>query len=250
MNATLWHYFRLKIYLNNYKMKLELKKLGLIGTFLFSGVFMTSCLNNDDGSIVPDQSGFVVFINASPESNALKFYADGNVVNMPALDYNEFYGYLYQEVGEKNYTVRTGSTDLDTLVLDVELNRFYSLFAVNTSDSLELVAYPDNVPPISNPSRASIRFIQLSHNAPMVRVGIEDIAENFGTFSFKQASSFLEINQAINKKLFLVNSETNDTVFTKTVTLEGGKAYSVFSEGIFDSENENIDLDVKILPFQ
>lgn len=232
-------------------MKLELKKLGFIGTFLFSGLFLASCLNNDDsGSMIQEESGFVVFINVSPGSNDVNFYANGTPVNMPALSYNEYYGYMYQSTGATDYTARTGSSDLDTLNLNIELNRFYSIYSVNTPENLELVAYQDNVPPISNPTKTSLRFIQLSHNAPTMKVGIEDVAENLGTFSFKQASSFMEINQVTNKKLFLLNAETNDTIFTKNVTLEGGTPYSVFSSGIYDSEDEDLDLDVNVIPFQ
>lgn len=228
-------------------MKLELKKLGLIGTFLFSGLFLSSCLNNDDGPVIPDQSGFMLFVNTSPGTNGLKYFANGEAVTMPALNYNELYGYTYQEVGETNFTIRTGSVDLDTLSLDVDINRYYSLFAVNTPDNIELVAYQDNPVAISTPNKASIRFLQLSHNTPLVKVAIEGMEENLGIYYFKQASSFMEIDNIFNKNIYLINAETNDTILSKPLILEAGKTYSVFSEGIYGSDNENLDLDVQLI---
>lgn len=228
-------------------MKLDLKKLVLAGTFLFSGMFLSSCLNDDVGSGISDQSGLMVFINASPGTNGLKFYADNNPIYMPSLDYNQYYGYVYQRIGNTDFTARTGGTNLDTLSLNIELDQFYSMFAVNTAENLELVAYEDNIPSISGSSKNLIRFIHLSHNAPSVKVGIEGINENLGTYHYKQASSFLETNRVFNKKLFLLNAETNDTIFTKNITLNDGRAYTIFSEGIYESENEDQDLDVQLL---
>lgn len=231
----------------------KIKNLSKVGFLMLAGFSVTSCLNNDDGDIVgpPENAGYILFGNLSPGSNSLRLYTNDEVFNNNPINYNQFFNYTPVEIGSKSLTVRSGgsSTDLDTISLNVELNKFYSVFAVNTPENMELLAYLDNPSSPSSQLKTKIRFIQLSHNTPSIKLAIEGIEGDLGTYNFRNASSFMEIDRVNNKNLYLIDSETQDTVFSKNVTFNGGSTYSVFSEGTLGSEDENIDLDVQYLQY-
>ncbi|HLV24642.1 MAG TPA: DUF4397 domain-containing protein [Moheibacter sp.] len=232
-------------------MKLELRKIGWLAGVVFTGLFMSSCLNDNGDIDIPDEGGYVGFINASPDSGGLDFYENDIQRNHFIVDYGDVDGYHILEPGTKTITVKNGnSSDLDTLSLNVNLNRFYSIYAVNEFDSLQLVAYEDNYT-IPSPGKASMRFIQLSPDAPALRFLIEGNNEESLIYQYLQSSAFTDVNQMINKKLYLIDAETNDTILTKNnVTFQSGVSYSVFSKGFYNSDVEGQQLDVQITPFQ
>src|SRR5690606_36536621 len=120
-------------------MKIDLKKLGIIGGLLISGLFATSCLD-DDSSSEPFSGGWVAFVNASPDASSLKFYSNGNVINSSGIPYGQYFGYLSAPTGVHNLTVRSGNnTDRDTVTINVGINKYYSVFAVNLLDNIELL---------------------------------------------------------------------------------------------------------------
>lgn len=229
-------------------MKMNFKKIAFIGLLTCAGLFTSSCLGDDDSDgPSTEQTGFVAFYNVSPGSSALSFYKENVRINPEPLNYNFLYGYDFQPIGENVYTVRASSNlDLDTLTLNIEQNKYYSIYAVNDAAHTELVAYNDEFyePPHN---KSLIRFIQLSHNLPTIKIDLDGAIGNLGaTYDFKQATPFMEVTPGANKIIYLIDSETNDTIFSKTVSLSGGGAYSIISEGIYGSDNENLDLDIQV----
>lgn len=230
----------------------KMKAFTRISAVFVSGIMVTSCLNNDDGDIIPvEDSGYIIFSNISPGSSNLKLYVNDEAFNNTALNYNEFFGFARADVGNNTLTVKgnSSSTDLDTISLNVSLNKLYSVFAVNSSNDIELIAYADNPSEPSNPNKTAVRFIQLSHNCPSIKVAIEEMEGDLGTYNFRNASSFMEIDRVLNKELYLINAETNDTIFTKNVTLNGSQAYTIFSEGDINSTNDELDLDIQYFQY-
>jgi len=229
-------------------MKLDLKKLGLFGVIVISGL-LNSCMNDDLDDYSTEDAGWIAFVNTSPGSEKLKFYSNGNIINSPGIDYSQFISYTAFEAGTHNLTVTSGtSEDLDTVSLNVELNKWYSVYAVNNPENLELVAYSDSfITPSAG--KASIKFIQLSPDAPQLKVAIQDTNNNLGAFLFKQASPFTEISEVFHKNLYLIDAASNDTIFTKQVDFANGRTYAVFSKGFYETENTDLGLDVQIIPY-
>lgn len=229
----------------------KVKKLSVVGFFVLISVLLISCLDSDDQNYLNTQnSAWVAVINASPGSSELKFYNNGTSLNSSSLEYGDFLGYFNQNKGSAAFTVRDGnSLDLDTLNMDLMQDFYYSVFAINTSDNLELITYIDNHNAVSS-DKSLIRFIQLSPNAPSLKLLIENEEQDLGTYLFKQASPFLEVNSGLNRKFHLVNTETDEIVFTKEITLGNGKVYSIFSKGIFDSSEENLNLNIQSILLQ
>lgn len=225
-------------------MKLELKKMKFWGLILLGAIGFTACLDTDDTQIYGNSS-WAAFINASPNSQGLKFLSDGLTINSNSANYSHYFGYVPLETGTRRITVRSENTVLDTISLNMEQNKRYSIFAVNDFASLELIAFPDD-PTTPETGKSMIRYIQLSPDAPTLRVSIEG-QESLGVFNYRQSSGFVQVNETTHKDLYLINEETQDTLITKEIELSSGKIYSIFSKGFVNTENQNQQLDIQII---
>src|SRR5690606_23939038 len=110
-------------------------------------------------------------------------------------------------------------------------DRFYSVFAVNTPGNTELIGFEEQFI-VPNTGKAAIRFFQLSPDAPTLKVSISGETANLGTYEFKQASGYMEINEVLNKKMYLIDYNTNDTIFSKNMNFTNGRLYSVVAKGL------------------
>lgn len=228
-----------------------MKNLKLVGILVALSVVMFSCLNTDDADYVnPEDSAWLAFINASPGSQGLKYYDSGILINTPKLNYGTFHGYVNRNKGVSKITVRMESSlDLDTLEMNLVKNSFYSIFAVNTPDSLELVSYLDNHVAAES-GKSLIRFIQLSPDSPSIKLMIEDEEGSLGTYAFKDASAFINVNHGVSKKFILINAETDEILLTKELNLGNGNSYSIFSKGLVNTTDESKALDIQVITLQ
>lgn len=229
-----------------------MKNLKLFGILVAMSALVYSCINvDDDGNYIDSEnSTWLAFINASPGSESLKFYNNGSSLNVPSLTYGNFYGYLQQEKGAASLTVRTStSNDLDTLNINLSSNTLYSIYAVNTPDHLELISLIDNHED-TPPGKSSIRFIQLSPDSPALKLEIEGEEGSLGTYDFKDSSAFINVNFGIDRNFILRDAETNEILFSKEISLGGGKAYSIFSKGLLSSTLDDEKLDLQVITFQ
>lgn len=226
-------------------MKLDLKKLVILGSILFGTIGFTSCLDNDDSQITtPENVGYVSFYNVSPDSNGLNFYSDGIIANASPVSFPQFLNYNGFEEGVRRITVNSSNNVLDTLSLNVVKNRFYSVFATNQFSNLELTMYEDALFTPAN-GKIGFRFIQLSPDTPQVTVKIEGQSEAIGNFNYKQASPFNEMDPINNKNVYFINTETQDTIISKTVNLTSGKLYTIIGMGFLNSTNQNQKLRIE-----
>ncbi|MFP9115774.1 DUF4397 domain-containing protein [Flavobacterium sp. RHBU_3] len=191
----------------------------------------TSCLNDDDNYYNPYPNvAYGVIVNASPESGDLFFFADQNQINNNALNYSDAAGYYNFYTGSrvlslKNSAGETLSTD------DITLNNgdFFSAFAVNTFENVELVTYRDSLEyPASG--TANVRFINLAPDAASV-----DISGTTATFAtgvdFKEATDFMSVASGTYDITFK-DSASGETIYTATaLDFANGGIYTVYTQG-------------------
>lgn len=227
-------------------MKLDLKKLGILGAVLLGSIGLTSCLNNDDEVPIPQDLGYVSFYNVSPDSNGLNFYSDDVAANSSLVGYSQFLNYLGIQQGNRKITVKSSGNVLDTLSLNVSKNRFYSVFATNKFNELELTAYEDA---IATPAadKLLLRFIHLSPDTPQITVKIEGQERPIGNFNYKQTIQFSEASPILNKNIYLINTETQDTLVSKQVNLTSGKVYTVLALGLLNTTNQAQKLKIETI---
>lgn len=247
-NATISFFF---VYLQTIKMlKIRImRKFKLVGMAAFALAFAVSCLNNSDDYVENQESGWIVFVNASPGSSQLRLYTDDTPVPGQELNYGEFNSYARVPVGEKQISARQGGSSLATSSLTVELNGFYGVYAVNMPDHMELVTYLDNHSTPENINKTVFRFMQLSYNTPTVKLKFETEEEDFGEYNFKESSPFMEIQSFDEKNVYLIDEATSDTLATKKISMQGRKSYVLFSKGELGSSNENQKLDLQLIQF-
>ncbi|KOS06671.1 hypothetical protein AM493_11980 [Flavobacterium akiainvivens] len=212
---------------------MNFKFLSKMALCVGAAISFTSCDIDDDGGYYyqPDPNvAYGVIVNASPNSGDLFFYADANQVNNTALAYTGAEGYYNFRLGNRQLSVKnlngeTIATDSITLTA----GQYFSTFAVNTFENIELVTYTDSLD-YPAPNRAYVRFINLSPDAPAI-----DVVGVNATFAedleFKEATSFTEVPTG-SYDLSYKNSETGEVLFSETaVNFYAGRIYTIYTKG-------------------
>lgn len=197
-----------------------------------AAISLASCSIDDDNNYVeqPTTVAFGGIVNASPNSGDLFFYADDNQINNTALAYTGAAGYYNFYLGDRELSIRNllGET-LATANITLEQGDYFSAFAVNTFENIELVTYTDSLvhPPSGS---ALVRFINLSPDAPAI-----DVTGTNATFAtgvdFKEATQFTEI-PAGSYDLTYKTTDGSETLFSETaVNFYNGHIYTIYTKG-------------------
>ena len=193
---------------------------------------LSSCSLDDDSNNNYDtpNAALGLIANASPNSGDLYFFADTNQVNTAALNYTNAKGYYPFYTGNRVLTVKDGAGKvLATSNVSLALGEYFSAFAVNTFNSIELVTYQDALQYPSS-GHARVRFINLSPDA--APIDIKSGTQNFATaLAFKGTTDFTEV-PAGSYDISFTNSATSAALFTDTaVQFERGGIYTIYTKG-------------------
>lgn len=197
-------------------------------------VLLSSCSLDDDTDNVQPLPNVAqgLIANASPSSGNLYFFADENQVNDAALNYTDAKGYYRFRLGERVLSLKNQSgTVLDTVHVTLEAGKYFSTFAVNTFNNIELVTYKDSLE-YPEPNHALVRFINLSPDAPAININATGITETLATgVDFKEATPFISV-QSGTHQLRYTNTETGTTLYTDTaVEFYPGRIYTIYTKG-------------------
>lgn len=207
-------------------------KSGFLKT-LFVGVaaiFAASCSVDDEGYYLNDNAAYGIVANASPNSGDLYFFADANQVGNAPFSYSDARGYLPFFTGDRTLSLKNAAGDLlASTEVTLGVGNFFSAFAVNTFDDIELVVYEDALVKPSG-SSAKVRFINLSPDAASIDVERENSIGVVSEIAFKQASTFIDLPAGIYDFHFsLTGSDT--PLHTKNVQLNPGRIYTIYTKG-------------------
>jgi len=213
---------------------MKFKFISKLALGLGLAISLASCSIDDDGDNyypVTPTAAFGVVANASPNSGDLFFFADSNQVNNTGLSYTGANGYYNFFTGDRVLSVKNaGGTTLATDTISLAAGQYFSTFAVNTFDNLELVTFNDSLEyPAAN--HAYVRFINLSPDADSVDVA--GITQNFATnLAFKASTAFIEVQSGTYDFTFK-DSESGETLFTDSaVNLYSGHIYTIYTKGL------------------
>lgn len=221
----------MKIYGNPLNRWMVLLGIGCLLSLLFS-----SCLKNKDG-YAPPPSGYVTFFQASPEEEPLDLYFNNNKVSQAAVHYGDGIDYFQAYPGLRTVNLYTsGSMNLvysDTV--RIKPNIAYSLYMVNTPASPGLFLITDS---ISQPAsgKASLRFVNVSSDAPAVDLAVQDSAALVTNKPFKSFSSFIPMTGGKTYNFEVRQHGTNTVLTTLTgVTLNSGLVYTIWLHGVLNT---------------
>ena len=192
---------------------------------------LTSCSIDDEPDHVeyPD-AAYGVVANASPNSGDLYFYADANQVNNSALNFGTAMGYYNFFTGDRVLSIKNAAgATVASDTISLQANDFFTAFAVNTYDNIELVTYRDSLEyPASG--RALVRFINLSPDAAPIT--INSPSQTFVTgLEFKEATDFISVPGGTYDFSF-TNTATGEAIYTEDdAEVLSGHIYTIYTKG-------------------
>ena len=202
-----------------------------IGCFL---LLFTSCLKSKN-DYTPPPAGYVTFFQAATGQQPIDLYFNSNKVNLAPLQYGDGIDYFKAFPGLR--TVNIYNSNTQTLIFSdtatIRPNIAYSLFLVNNAlQQPGLFLVTDS---ISKPAagKATLRFINVSPDAPAVDLAVKDSAAFVTNKGFKGFSSFIPKtgDQTYN---FEIRQHGTNTVLTTLsgVTLNSGLVYTIWLHGL------------------
>lgn len=178
--------------------------------------------------------------NASPYSGGLDFFSDENKINSSALNYTDTFGYYSFYTGKRTFSIKNNAGDiLAQTDIDLKNGDYFNVFAVNTFNNIELVAFNDfvNYPKINN---AVVRFINLSSDSQSI--DIKSTTKDFAAdLSFKEDTKFIEVSSGFYDFTFY-KTGTGQVLFSqKDFELRPGRIYTIYTKGFVTPPNGSND---------
>ena len=216
----------------------HMKKLrNVIAAVVLVSLFTASCSIGDEPSAPPPTAFFLV--HASPNAPAVDIYSDFGLY-ATGLTYGNDTGYFFTSPATYNLKVTPVGTSTVALTqaIQMEANRLYTVFVIDSVSKLKYAVVNDN---ISSPGvdSAFVRFFHFSPNAPYSDARIfsatdtlkytgrafNDQVADTTRFNFKQVKSG---NYTLG--MALPGSSTNYAEFPG-INLQAGKTYTIYLKG-------------------
>ncbi|CAN5428408.1 hypothetical protein BH09BAC6_BH09BAC6_11100 [soil metagenome] len=220
---------------------------GMVVVGLLS-LLLSSCLKDNNTYYVPP-AALVTFIQASPGQPPMDLYLDNNRVAHYPVYYTNQVDYFRAFTGKRNvnlyYTGTTNKIFSDTVTLKQDVA--YSLFLANTTAHPDLVLLIDSVAKPST-GNASVRFVNLSPDAPAVDFAVKGSAPLVTNKAYKGHSSFIPVPGNVNYS-FEVRQKGISTVLATLVdvNLTTGFVYTIYFHGLAAGTTSNDKLAADIV---
>jgi len=200
---------------------------------LFAAGVVVSC-NDNNKNTTPPATSFGV-INASPDAGSLDVYLNGGplVRNLaPGADTGYF------TVVPGTYTLSFADSATTTSLLDQQVSFApgvaYSVFAIDSVSHLQTAVVPDSAA-IPSTDSVEARFFNFSPNAPAL-----DLAINGNVAFSGRGYNDIAANPAAARFTYLTPGTyalelrvagTSTVLYSTSVTLTGGKVYTLYAKG-------------------
>jgi len=174
-----------------------------------------------------------LIVHASPDAPAVDIVVDNGAPAVEDLAFPTNTGYVALTSGTRNVKINVANTPTTVINSDLTLvpGTNYSVFAVNTVSSIELLVLVDD---LTAPAagKAHVRFVHLSPDAPAVDVAVTGGPVLFGNVSFKGYQGFAPVNAGTyNLEVRLAGTSTV-VLPLPGIALQDGKIYTVFAKGL------------------
>jgi hypothetical protein len=208
------------------------RKLTPIAGMLCLVLLLSSCLKDNTPNYNPPVA-LVSFFQASPDQTALDLYFNNNKVNVGPIAYGTGLDYFRVYAGLRNINFYTYGVmnKVFTDTATIKPDNIYSLFLANKPNQPELLLLNDTIKqPAAN--KASIRFVDLSPDAPHVDLVLNDNTE-VANKTYKGFSSFLPIAGNTTYNIQVKQTGTGTVLATLNgVTLNTNLVYTIIFSGL------------------
>lgn len=201
----------------------------LLSVVLAVSIFTLSSCEDDDKITYAS----VMVTHASPDAPGVDLLIDDVKVNTQPLTYPNNTGYLDAETGTRNIKVNVAGTTTTVINgnLDVEADKYYSVFAVDQVLEITAIVLADDLT-MPAAGKAHVRFVHLSPDAPAVDVAVASSgAVVFSNIEFKESTAFTPLDAGTYNLDVRVAGTSTVALVLPPVTLQAGKIYTVFAKG-------------------
>lgn len=202
-------------------------------------LFLAGCDDDDDGVDLVEEAEVMV-VHASPDAPGVDLLVNDVKVNNSPLTFPNNTGYLELPAGTQNIKVNAAGTTTTVINADLNLERDkdYTVFAINTLDNIEaLVLEDDLTDPASGMSH--VRFVHLSPDAPAVDIAVQGGPVLFSNRAFKSATPFTPVSAGTYTLEVRPAGSTTAVLTIPNVELRSGDIYTVFARGFLSPPEGN-----------
>lgn len=221
-------------------------KIGAAGLLC---LLLTSCLKEINPPNITQPTALLSFIQASPDEQPLDFALNGNRINQSPIYYGNYISYISAYAGSRTANFYTAGTNSILLSATITLNpgAAYSLFLANVPTSPEVLLLTDTLAkPIAG--NASVRFVDLSPDAPNVDFAIKGGAVLCHNMTHKGYTTFLSV--PVNPGYtFEVRKAGTTTVLATLpdVPLAAGSVYTAWFDGLATPKNNSDQFSLNVV---
>lgn len=233
--------------MKNFKTISKRLVLGICAACTFT-IMLSSCLKDHTSDTPTPPVSLLSVIQASPGLGPVNFTLDGTVVNTSTLNYGNSIDYFRAYSGNRKVSFKTAlnGTQVAADTVSLAQNVAYSLILANKSTTPEILFLTDSLKqPLSG--NGSIRFINLSPDAPKVDLAIKDGSVLVANEPFNGASSFIPIpGKTYNFEVRLAGTSTVVASTTAT-TINNGYIYTIYLQGLMSSTDASTKPSVNVI---
>ncbi len=204
-------------------------------------MFALGCSDDDEAVLTPNTSQTMVrVIHASYDAPSVDIRVDGNLA-ITDLAYGQSSGYAQLNTGTRNITVTPAGSSSPVVInadLDLEGTVNYTVYAVNVLGSIEAIVSRDT--PTANQTKALIRFIHASPDAPAVDIKLNggSGAAVFEGSSFKDISGYVPVDAGSYVFAVTPAGSTDEVVVFEDVPVQNGSIYTVLAKGTLNPNDQ------------
>ncbi|MES2417313.1 MAG: DUF4397 domain-containing protein [Bacteroidota bacterium] len=199
---------------------------------VFSIISLSSCKKGTDPDL---QATYLRFINTSPTLGTYNIYVADKMVNTAALPFGGTVSYAQYYPGTQTIKVTTASDMQSLITKQVVLanSGAYSLYLIDKGDKMDALLVTDNMT-TSSSTKASIRFINLTPDAPALNLDLAAGTNLVKDKTYKTESEYA----AIDPKTYTFEIKDSATGVVKTtltdIEIVAGRYYTIISRGMLN----------------
>ena len=194
----------------------------------------------------PESISALAITNVATKNTSLDFYiGNQKVSNLP---YGQKVGYIGANPGIYSGTVteKDGAKSLYTANFTLINGAYHSLYILSKADSISYLTVKDEF--VTPPSgKARVRFINLSADAPAVKLEINGDTTAFANRTFKTFTAFKSVNPQTTVTLTLRDQSSNAVLATlPNVEFRDQTYYTVLAQGLINTTDATVKLSLQV----
>jgi len=208
------------------------KHTGIIAAICLP-VILASC-NKITNNVNPSPIAALAVIDVSPDAPAFDFYFGSTQINTVPLVYGSGISYFQENAGEVALGFYNEGTTTKVVgdTINLKANTSNTLFLTNLIAKHDFLYLTDTLnQPATN--IATIRFVDVSPDAPAVDFVIKGGAVLATNRTYKTYTSFMTITPKVNDTLEVLQSGTTTVLASvPTITITSNEIYTVWLYGL------------------